>query len=185
MKAFAIFLIILCLLAVGGSLYLLATSNLNAYSVSCSEMELTGDYAAIFESLKTRLEDGTFTGTRFSGEMLSSANQYRVFKWTVRVENNTFLPARVTEIQVIPKKAYDILQFDLNAIYSDSIREYTVSARSSREIDVYVLSSAAIDEGTSGWEKNVRDATLTWYLGGFPFPETNGKGGKLVLKPGT
>ena len=181
MKAFAVFLIILCLMAVGGSLYLLATSNLNVYSVSCVELE----DSAIFQALKTSLEDGTFIGTRFSNDALSSANQYRIFKWTVRVENNTFLPARVAEIRIIPKKAYDILQFDLNSLYSDSVQEYVIKARSSREIDVYVLSSAAIDEGTSGREKNIRDAAISWYLGGFPFPETNGKGGKLVLKPGT
>ena len=185
MKAFAIFLVILCLLAIGGSLYLLATSTLNAYPVDFKELELTQENQVIFEALKVRLEEGTFTGTRFSGEALSDPDQYRLFRWTVRIENNTFLPARVAEIQVIPNKAYDILQFDLNAIYSDSVQEYTVKARSSREIEVYVLSSAAIDLGTSGREKNMRDANITWYLGGFPFPETNGKGGKLILKPAT
>ena len=180
MKVFAIFLIILCLAALGGIAYLHATSSLNAWSVSCLVSELKDDMS-LYQELKTRLEQGTFIGTRFSSEPISAPEDYLVYQWTVRLENRTALPAQVAEIRVSPMRGYDILQFDPKVFTSGSVPEYQVESGKSAEITVCVLTSRAVLDGQD--RPDMRDASLTWYLGGFPFPETNGKGGKLVLRP--
>ncbi len=178
MKAFAIFLIVLCLVVTGGIIYMLVTSNLVAVSVDC-ESGIPNEI--LFSRLKERLEEGAFAGTVFSDEELTNAGQYIVYTWTVRVENRSSLPSRVTEIRVLPMKGYDILQFDMNAIMKDSSpADYVIQPHSVSEIKVSVLSSRAIEHASS--RADVRDATITWYFSGFPFPESNGKGGKLVLK---
>ena len=185
MKTFAIFLIVLCLIVAGGIIYSLVTSNLTAVSTSCTllvQRENQALFDSAFEKLKTQLEEGSFTGTRFSDELLTTADQYRIYTWTVRVENRTALPARVAEIQVLPLKGYDILQFDMDALASGSDpRERIIQPHSASEFTVSVLTSDAVRNASS--RADVRDATMTWYFSGFPFPETNGKGGKLVLRP--
>lgn len=185
MKAFAIFLIVLCLVVTGGIIYSLVTSNVSAVSISCSllpQEENQALYIDIYDKLKSQLEDGSFSGTRFSEEKLTTADQYRVYTWTVRVENHTSLPASVTEIHVLPLKGYDILQFDMDAVMDGKgTSEKTVQPHSSAEFSVSVLTSAAIKNASS--RADVRDATITWYFSGYAFPDTNGKGGKLVLRP--
>ena len=181
MKAFAVFMIILCLIVTGGIIFLLATSNLNAVSESCNILPLEKN-TELFDLIKSQLEDGTFTGTRFSNENLTSANQYRVYTWTVRVENRTALPAHVTEIRVLPLKGYDILQFDMNAVATgNSPGEQIIQPHSSALLTVSVLTSGTVVNASS--RDDVRDATISWYFAGYPFPETNGKGGKLILRP--
>ncbi len=180
MKAFAIFMIILCLAAFGGVWYLQVTSNVNIFSVSCVVSE-PKDNLALFEKLKDQLEQGTFVGTRFTSESLSSAEDYLVYTWTVRIDNRTSLTARIAEIQVSPMKGYDIVQFDPETLLYGTVPKHVVQPNSSIEFTVSVLTSRSILNSQS--RADMRDADLTWYLGGFPFPETNGKGGKLVLRP--
>lgn len=187
MKAFAVFLIVLCLVAAAGIIYMLVTSNLTAVCESCERLSLKDtdhpdyNYSVLFDMLKAKLEEGTFTGTRFSDEPLTSADQYCIYIWKVRVENRTALPARVAEIQALPMKSYDILQFDMNALVSDMVPDRIVQPHSVAYIDVCVLASSAISSASS--RPDVRDATITWYFAGYPFPESNGKGGRLVLRP--
>ncbi len=186
MKTFAIILIVLCLIVAGGIIYTLVTSNLTAVSESCDRLSLAdadraGQYTAVYEKLKTQLEEGAFTGTLFSDEALTAADQYIVYVWKVRVENRTSLPARVAEIHVLPMKGYDILQFDMNTLATDTVPDRIIQPHTSAVIEVCVLSSAAIRNASS--RPDVRDATISWYFAGYPFPENNGNGGKLVLRP--
>ncbi len=185
MKAFAIFLIVLCLIAAGGIIYTLVTSNLTAVSVSCTLLTQEDNaslYDDIFDKLKSQIEEGSFVGTRFSEETLTTADRYRIYTWTVRVENRTSLPARVAEIQILPLKGYDILQFDMDALAGGTgMPERIIQPNSVIEYTVSVLTSDAIRNASS--RADVRDATITWYFSGYPFPETNGKGGRLVLRP--
>ena len=187
MKAFAILMIILCLLAAGGMIFMLVTSSLDAVSVSCTLLSADSDnntpqlYLDLFDKIKSQLEDGSFVGTVFSDEALTSSDQYRIYIWTVHVDNRTVLPARIAEIQVLPMKGYDILQFDMDTLMSDSVPNRIIQPHSSADISVCILTSAAIANASS--RPDVRDATISWYFAGYPFPESNGKGGKLILRP--
>ena len=180
MKVLAIFLIVLCLAAFGGIWYLHVTSNVNVFPSGCSLTELNNDVEQ-FSKLSSQLEQGTFTGIRFSSEKLASPDDYLVYTWTVRLDNHTSLTARVAEIRVTPMKGYDILQFDPQALLFGSVPEYIIPPNSSIEVSVCVLTSRTILEAQS--RPDMRDASVTWYFGGFPFPESNGKSGKLVLQP--
>ena len=183
MKAFAIFLIILCLLALGGSVYLLTASNLGASSVRCDVFWLDHDIE-LRNHLLSQLESGTFTGIRFQPEddLLSSSEKYQVCLWTVRVDNHTMLPARAVEFQVVPFNQFDILQFDLDSVLSDTPVEHIIPAGTSAEIRIGMIVLAR-DQQTALGRTDNRNATITWYLDGFPFPGSNGKNGKLVLTP--
>ena len=92
MKAAGIVLLVLLVAALAGVGIILVRSDMNVVYVDCvaTDPVMQQEY---FNALSEQLKNGTFTGTRFSGEALSDPDQYRLFRWTVRIENNTFLPA--------------------------------------------------------------------------------------------
>ena len=160
MKALGIFLIILCLAALGGVWYVHVTSNMNVFIGECVA-EDPAKNPEEFERLKEQLENNSFTGIRFSSAPLTTPDEYIWYTWTVRMDNNTSIPARIAEIQVVPKDGgYDILQYT-------SLSEQTVPAKTSVEIKVRVLTSRSILN--SGSQPTVRDFKATWYFWGLPF----------------
>ena len=191
MKALAVFLIVLCLAAFGGVWYLHNTSNVTAYTErgECVVTQLNYDE---FSRLKEQLEQGIFTGIRFADDDLSVASEYVLYTWTIWVNNRTSMDARIAEVQVTPLRG-DILQFDPDMFFSGSYTEHSVEAWKSGYIKICVLhrldgnqmksdvDNSAVLYAETRPEKH--NAKITWYLGGFPFPETNGKGGSVDLYP--
>ena len=108
MKAFAIFLIVLVLAAVIGVGWLYMNARMDIRFDSC----IANDgytQAEVFNSVKARLKNDTFIGTRFTNEELETADQYQFLTYTIHVNNHSFLKAEVIEIRITPMQG-DVLQ---------------------------------------------------------------------------
>ena len=152
MKPLAIILIILVLAALVGVGYLYFTSNL---TVTFSSVVATDpvDQAEAFDQVRTSVENETFIGTKYSAEQLAGPENYLFYTWTVHMDNKTFLPATVMEVQITPMSG-DVL------VIGDPA-EHTLEARSETDLTVTML--------TSREKHSVREAIVTWYIWGLPF----------------
>ena len=161
MKVFAIFLVILCLAALGGIIYLYSTSGVFITGLGCTAQD-AADQADLFLSLKNALAAETFTGTVYQTAPLEGeADEYQYLTYQVRLENRTAVPAEVVEIQVSPMDG-DVLMVQDPESWAPSRRD--LSPRSQAIFTVTVLTKKSMH--------SVRDLTVTWYLYGLPFSTT-------------
>ena len=154
MKAFAIFLIVLVLAAVIGVGWLYMNARMDIRFDSC----IANDgytQAEVFNSVKARLKNDTFIGTRFTNEELETADQYQFLTYTIHVNNHSFLKAEVIEIRITPMQG-DVLQLGDETLHD---------LPSGRQAD---LSATIL---TNRNMHSVREATVTWYFWGLPFTE--------------
>ena len=154
MKVFAIFLIVLVLAAVIGVGWLYLNARMDIRFDSC----IANDgytQAEVFNSVKAKLKNDTFIGTRFTKEELETADQYQFLTYTIHVNNHSFLTAEVIEIRVTPMQG-DVLQLgDETAHDLPSGRQTDLSATILTDRNMH----------------SVREATVTWYFWGLPFTE--------------
>ena len=154
MKPFAIFLIVLVLVAVIGVGWLYLNARMDIRFESC----IANDgytQSEVFNKVKASLKNDTFIGTRFTGEELDAAEQYQFLTYTIHINNHSFLKAEVIEIRITPMQG-DILQIG---------EETPHDLPSGRQAD---LSATILTDRNM---HSVREATVTWYFWGIPFTE--------------
>ncbi len=168
MKAAGIILLVLLIAALTGVGMILARSDMNVVYVNCVATDPVTQQE-YFSMLKEQLENGTFTGTRFSDEMLSSPDQYVFYTWTVRLENNTSLTANAAEMMISQPQDYhyDILQIG-------DMTEYCIPPHSSRTVSATVLASRDV---LYEQKPEFRIATVTWYYEGVDAPTDTDRDG--------
>ena len=152
MKPFAIFLIVLVLVAVIGMGWLYLNARMDILFESC----IANDgytQSEVFNKVKASLKNDTFIGTRFTGEELDAAEQYQFLTYTIHINNHSFLKAEVIEIRITPMQG-DILQIG---------EETPHDLLSGRQTD---LSATILTDRNM---HSVREATVTWYFWGVPF----------------
>ncbi len=152
MKPLAIGLIILCLAAVVGVGYLYVTAEVTVTETGCVALD-AANAAETFLGLKDDLNNDSFVGTVFGDGKLGEAQEYQFYTYTLRVQNATFIPANVVELQVVPVSG-DELQL------GDSTR-HDLNARSVGNFQAAILTRKGIH--------HVREVILTWYQWGLPF----------------
>ena len=152
MKAAAIIVIILCLAAVAGLGYLYLSSNVTIAFEECIATDAVPQ-AEYFETLRRQISEKSFVGTLFSQAFPESPETCQFYTFTVRLQNRSFLPVDVIELQVTPM-GDDVLQIgDTEAHSLPSGRSLNLSAT--------VLTSKQMH--------NVRELTVTYYIWGLPF----------------
>ncbi len=152
MKPLGIILIVLCIAAFAGVIYVYAVSSLSVSYMDCIATDPVTQLD-FFNAMKAQLLDGTFVGTRFSDAEIASPDQLLYYTWTVRLNNATFLTADAAEIQIVPMSG-DILQIG-------DPSEHTVPSGRSLELSATVLTSRSMH--------SIREAIVTWYFWGLPF----------------
>lgn len=152
MKALAIILVILLLVALAGVGILYFNSSLQATFVSVIVTDPVAQQDA-FGQLKSSLESETFVGTRFNTTQLTSPENYLFYTWNLHINNNSFLPVDSIEIQITPMSG-DML------LYGDTA-EHVLAPHSSSDLSATVLTARDMH--------SVREATVTWYVWGLPF----------------
>ena len=152
MKPLAIFLVVLVLAALAGVGWFYFNSTLSVSFSSCTAVDPVTQ-ADVFARLKESVENGTFVGTLYSTAPVGSPEELLFYTWTVHLDNRSFLPATVIEIQVTPMSG------DLLVIGDPS--EHTLAPRSESDLSVTML--------TARDRHSVREAIVTWYVWGFPF----------------
>jgi hypothetical protein len=152
MKVVAIFLVVLCLAAIAGLGWLYLNSNL---TVSFAQVIATDPVTQpeAFSTVKNGIASDTFTGTSFTGGEMGSPEDYLFYTWTVHLENNSFLPARVIEMRITPMSGDVLVLGDMT--------EHSLSPHSSGDLSVTALTARSMH--------SVREAVVTWYVWGLPF----------------
>ena len=152
MKAVGIFLIVLCIAALGGVVYYYASSSLTVTYVDCVATDPMSQ-PELMEMLKTQLSEGTFTGLRLSADTEFSPAESLLYTWTVRIANRTRIPAKAAEIRIIPLSG-DVIQLPWQS-------EMIIQPGKDGMIEVTVLTGAGMH--------HVREAIVSWYFWGIPF----------------
>lgn len=154
MRVVAVLLMVLCLAAVILSGYLYLTANIEVTGVSCVARD-AADQRDLFQSLKSAVSSGSFTGTPFNISSVGSPEDCVFYEYTVEMRNDSFLRAEVIEIQITPMNG-DILQ-----IGDPEARD--LAPRSRGSFSAVILTDRNMH--------NVREMTVTYYLWGLPFSE--------------
>ena len=154
MKAFAVILIVLVLAAVCAVGYLYLNAGLDVRFVSCIATDGVSQ-VEFFDDLRSRVENGSFTGTRLTNDLPGTADQYQFLTYTVRLDNHSFLNAEVLEIRITPMQG-DVLQLETES-------ETDLPAGRQVDISATILTDRAMH--------SVREATVSYYVWGIPFTE--------------
>ena len=145
-------MLVLCLAAVGGIGYLYLTSTVEVSFQDCVATDAVTQQE-LFTRLTSQLAEGTLQGTPFTREVPTTPEGYQFYTFTLQVENRSFLPAEMIEIQITPMEG-DVLQPGDSAIHN-------LAARHSTQVTATLL--------TTYTAHNVRELTVTYYIWGFPF----------------
>ncbi len=155
MKATGIILILLCVAALVFTGYLYMNTNVTVIGTGCTAVDAM-DMADTFNGLKEGIAAESFVGTLFQVKPeLGDPAAYQFYTYTVRLQNGTFLPAEVVELQVTPMDA-DVLQI------GDTVR-HDLAARSTGDFSATILTTKEMH--------NVRELKVTWYIWGMPFSQ--------------
>ena len=143
-------MLIVALVGVG---YLYMNANIAVEAVSVIATDALSQ-EALFNELKNQVRLGAVIGTPYVGAAeLSGPEDYQIYTYTVRLKNNSTVPADMVELQV-PPMAGDILQ----------IGSYT---------DVKLPAKQTVDAtATILTEKDmhpIREVTISYYIWGVPF----------------
>ncbi len=152
MKIAAVVLIVLVLAAVCAVGYLYLNANLDVRFVSCIASDGVSQ-ADTYNTLKKKVDNASFVGTRFSSEELGTADQYQFLTYTVNLDNRSYLNAEVVEIRITPMQG-DVLQLGEETAHD-------LAAGKSMDLSALILTSRNMH--------SVREATVSWYFWGIPF----------------
>ena len=152
MKPAAILVLILCLAAVGGLVFLYLQSTVTVTALECVAVDAVNQLEA-FEALRAQLASDTFTGTPFTRDLPEKPEDYLFYTWTLHAENHSFLPVDTVEIQVTPMTG-DVLCIGDPA-------DHSLSPGGAADLSVTFLTARSMH--------SVREAVVTWYAWGLPF----------------
>lgn len=152
MKTMAIILAVLMVFAVGAAGYLWMNTDISVQSVVATATEASAD-AALFEELGRQMADQEVIGIRFSNDKLKEAENYQLLTYTIRMNNQSYLPMDMVEVQISPMDG-DVLQIGEE-------QAVVIPARSSGTFQVRLLTEAKSNP--------VREMTISYYQWGMPF----------------
>ena len=152
MKVTGIILIVLVLAAICAVGYLYLNATLNIRFVSCIATD-SMDQLETFNTLKKKVDNASFIGTRFTSEAIGTADQYQFLTYTVNLDNRSFLDAEVIELRITPMQG-DVLQLGEET-------EHDLPSGKSMDFSALILTARNMH--------SVREATVSYYFWGIPF----------------
>jgi hypothetical protein len=160
MKTAAVILIVLVLIAGALLVYQLVNLTLSVTPVSAQVIPCN-DQEPEFRRVQQAVDERALIGTVLQQAVPGNAGDYSFIIYSVKVKNNGFLPARMTEIQVSPL-ATDML-FYTDGSAQGVVPNITVPAGGSQTLRCVLLTQSI--EGMHA----VRDIYVTYYIWGHPF----------------
>lgn len=153
MKYFAIITVLILIATLVGVGYMYMNSNVFVEAVGVIATDAVSQYD-LYEELRDQLRLGAVAGTPYIGATeLAGPENYQFLTYTVRVRNNTSVPADMVELQVTPM-AGDVLQIG-------SFEDVKLPAGQSVDATATILADANMH--------SIREVTITYYLWGVPF----------------
>ena len=153
MKYFAILTVLILIVTLVGVGYMYMSANIVVAEVSVVATE-AANQPVHFAELRQQLRLGAVTGTPFvAAQELSDAEDYQFLTYTVRLKNNTSVPADMVELQITPM-AGDILQIG-------SYHDVKLPAGQTADVTATILTARNMHA--------IREVTITYYIWGAPF----------------
>ena len=153
MKYFAILTVLILIAALVGVGYLYMTSNIFVEAVGVIASDTTSN-AALFDELREQVRLGAVTGTPYVGaHELSAPDDYQFYTYTIRLKNDSTVPADMVELQITPM-AGDVLQVG-------SFTDVKLPAGQTVDVQATILTGATMHP--------IREVTVTYYIWGVPF----------------
>ena len=153
MKYFAtisVLILIVALVAVG---YMYMTANLYVEAVGVIAADAPSQLP-LFEELREQVRLGAVLGTPYvTARELSGAENYQFLTYTVRLRNDTAVPADMVELQITPMSG-DILQIGSSA-------DVKLPAGQTVDATATIL--------TTKHMHSIREVNITYYIWGAPF----------------
>lgn len=111
MKYAAIVLIILTILCLGGVAYTFLSTGVEVASIEVEAVQPLENSAAaaIFDSAKKDMENGSYVGTINNASQIGDAQNYIFYTYTLELKNNCPISMEMMEVKVLPQSG-DVLQ---------------------------------------------------------------------------
>lgn len=151
-KAIAIILVLVCLVAFVGLGYLYMTSSVTVVDVNMTICEAKSQ-TALFNELITQVASGSAAATVYSDAIPQTPEQCVFLQYSVKLKNSTFLNAELAEIRITPIPG-DYLQVG-EAVPTD------LSPGTTGTVNAVLL--------TDKDAKTTHELTISYYLWGIPF----------------
>ena len=153
MKYFAIITVLILIATLVGVGYLYMNANVFVEAVGVIATDAVSQYE-LYEDLRDQLRLGAVAGTPYiAATELSGPENYQFLTYTIRLRNNTSVPADMVELQVTPM-AGDVLQIG-------SFEDVKLPAGRSVDATATILTGRNMH--------SIREVTVTYYIWGVPF----------------
>ncbi len=153
MKYFAIFSVLILIVALVGVGYLYMTSNIIIEAQGLTSLPAASE-PETFQSLSDQVRLGAVIGTPYTTlTELGDAADYKFCTYTVRLRNNCTVMADMVELQVTPM-AGDVLQIG-------SFTDIKLPPGETVDVHCTILTDAAMH--------GIREVNVTYYIWGVPF----------------
>ena len=153
MKYFAIITVLILIATLVGVGYLYMNANVFVEAVGVIATDAVSQYE-LYEDLRDQLRLGAVAGTPYiAATELSGPENYQFLTYTIRLRNNTSVPAAMVELQVTPM-AGDVLQIG-------SFEDVKLPAGRSVDATATILTDVNMHP--------IREVTITYYIWGVPF----------------
>ena len=153
MKYFAIITVLILIATLLGVGYLYMNANVFVEAVGVIATDAVSQYE-LYEDLRDQLRLGAVAGTPYiAATELSGPENYQFLTYTIRLRNNTSVPADMVELQVTPM-AGDVLQIG-------SFEDVKLPAGRSVDATATILTDVNMHP--------IREVTITYYIWGVPF----------------
>lgn len=153
MKYFAIITVLILIATLVGVGYMYMNANIFVEAVGVIATDAVSQYE-LYEDLRDQLRLGAVAGTPYiAATELSGPENYQLLTYTVRMRNNTAVPADMVELQVTPM-AGDVLQIG-------SFEDMKLPAGRSVDATATILTDVNMH--------SIREVTITYYIWGVPF----------------
>ena len=153
MKYFAIITVLILIATLVGVGYLYMNANVFVEAVGVIATDAVSQYE-LYEDLRDQLRLGAVAGKPYiAATELSGPENYQFLTYTIRLRNNTSVPADMVELQVTPM-AGDVLQIG-------SFEDVKLPAGRSVDATATILTDVNMHP--------IREVTITYYIWGVPF----------------
>ena len=153
MKYFAILSVLILIVTLVGVGYMYMTANIYVDAVGVTDIAAT-EQITLFEELREQVRLGAVLGTPYvPAQELPDAENYQFLTYTVRLKNDTAVPADMVELQITPMSG-DILQIG-------SYQDVKLPARQTVDVTATILTAKDMHA--------IREVNVTYYIWGVPF----------------
>lgn len=160
MKKIAIVLMIIALAALGVTLWGITNATLQVEAEEALAAPADSQRAE-FERLMGLLSHDAVRGIVFDKQVTGNPADYTILRYTLRVKNNGFLPAKVLEAVVLPVSG-DVLCYSQQDAQGIDVNEHlNLDAGRETRLHCYLLTKKDMHA--------VREIHVTYYIWGHPF----------------